>query len=49
MVFQSSVKLKSEHFFLIKDDHKIVTKRKTELGGAFSVASWILFVGLFAA
>ncbi|KAI4350152.1 hypothetical protein L6164_010661 [Bauhinia variegata] len=31
------------------DDQKVVTKRKTELGGAFSIASWILFIGLFAA
>ncbi|OVA16207.1 hypothetical protein BVC80_605g6 [Macleaya cordata] len=31
------------------DDRKVVMKRKTELGGAFSIASWILFVGLFAA
>ncbi|XP_047167639.1 uncharacterized protein LOC124836513 [Vigna umbellata] len=31
------------------DDRKVVTKRKTELGGAFSIASWILFIGLFAA
>ncbi|XP_039138056.1 uncharacterized protein LOC120275513 isoform X2 [Dioscorea cayenensis subsp. rotundata] len=28
------------------DDQKVVKKRKTELGGMFSVASWILFVGL---
>ncbi|KAK7394685.1 hypothetical protein VNO78_15220 [Psophocarpus tetragonolobus] len=31
------------------DDQKVVTKRKTELGGAFSIASCILFIGLFAA
>ncbi|KGN61244.1 uncharacterized protein LOC101211303 [Cucumis sativus] len=31
------------------DDQRIVTKRKTELGGMFSIASWILFIGLFAA
>ncbi|KAK7340342.1 hypothetical protein VNO77_21044 [Canavalia gladiata] len=31
------------------DDRKVVTKRKTELGGTFSIASWILFIGLFAA
>ncbi|PSS05040.1 Stoned B-like protein [Actinidia chinensis var. chinensis] len=31
------------------DDQKVVRKRKTELGGTFSVASWILFIGLFAA
>ncbi|RAL40324.1 hypothetical protein DM860_006394 [Cuscuta australis] len=31
------------------DDQKVVKKRKTELGGTFSTASWILFVGLFAA
>ncbi|XP_031249820.1 uncharacterized protein LOC116107666 isoform X3 [Pistacia vera] len=31
------------------DDQKVVTKRKTELGGTFSIASWILFIGLFAA
>ncbi|XP_020599728.1 uncharacterized protein LOC110039108 [Phalaenopsis equestris] len=31
------------------EDNKMVVKRKTELGGAFSVASWILFVGLFSA
>ncbi|XP_073525988.1 uncharacterized protein [Phyllobates terribilis] len=31
------------------DDHKVVKKRKTELGGAFSIASCILFIGLFAA
>ncbi|KAI7726035.1 hypothetical protein M8C21_006600 [Ambrosia artemisiifolia] len=30
------------------DDQKVVKKRKTELGGAFSIASWILFIGLFA-
>ncbi|PIN03402.1 hypothetical protein CDL12_24077 [Handroanthus impetiginosus] len=30
-------------------DQKPVIKRKTELGGAFSIASWILFIGLFAA
>ncbi|KAI8539472.1 hypothetical protein RHMOL_Rhmol09G0185900 [Rhododendron molle] len=33
---------------LLNDDQKVVTKRKTELGGAFSMASWILFIGLFA-
>ncbi|KAA8538913.1 hypothetical protein F0562_025605 [Nyssa sinensis] len=31
------------------DDQKVVMKRKTELGGTFSIASWILFTGLFAA
>ncbi|KAE9592206.1 hypothetical protein Lal_00046432 [Lupinus albus] len=31
------------------DDQNVVTKRKTELGGAFSIASLILFIGLFAA
>ncbi|XP_022973907.1 uncharacterized protein LOC111472540 isoform X1 [Cucurbita maxima] len=31
------------------DDQKVITKRKTELGGTFSIASWILFIGLFAA
>ncbi|CAN1217778.1 hypothetical protein LINPERPRIM_LOCUS1121 [Linum perenne] len=31
------------------DDQKVVVKRKTELGGTFSIASWILFIGLFAA
>ncbi|KAF3452437.1 hypothetical protein FNV43_RR02870 [Rhamnella rubrinervis] len=31
------------------DDQAVVKKRKTELGGAFSIASWIVFVGLFAA
>ncbi|XP_068660889.1 uncharacterized protein [Aristolochia californica] len=31
------------------DDQKVVRKRKTELGGTFSVASWILFIGLLAA
>ncbi|KAI3773942.1 hypothetical protein L1987_48481 [Smallanthus sonchifolius] len=31
------------------DDQKVVKKRKTELGGAFSIASWILFIGLLAA
>ncbi|KAK6137839.1 hypothetical protein DH2020_028414 [Rehmannia glutinosa] len=30
-------------------DQKPVVKRKTELGGTFSIASWILFIGLFAA
>ncbi|KAG6404730.1 hypothetical protein SASPL_136983 [Salvia splendens] len=30
-------------------DHQPVVKRKTELGGSFSIASWILFIGLFAA
>ena len=35
--------------FMLKDDQKVVTKRKTELGGTFSIASWILFIGLFAA
>uniref|UniRef100_A0A7N2KQX0 Uncharacterized protein n=1 Tax=Quercus lobata TaxID=97700 RepID=A0A7N2KQX0_QUELO len=33
----------------LEDDQKVVTKRKTELGGTFSIASWILFIGLFAA
>ncbi|KAH6804816.1 transmembrane protein [Perilla frutescens var. frutescens] len=32
----------------LHDQHPVV-KRKTELGGAFSIASWILFIGLFAA
>ncbi|KAG0461096.1 hypothetical protein HPP92_021393 [Vanilla planifolia] len=32
-----------------KEDNKMVVKRKTELGGTFSVASWILFVGLLSA
>lgn len=31
------------------DDQTVVRKRKTELGGTFSIASWILFIGLFAA
>lgn len=31
------------------EDQKVVRKRKTELGGAFSIASWILFIGLFSA
>ncbi|XP_021772373.1 uncharacterized protein LOC110736463 isoform X1 [Chenopodium quinoa] len=31
------------------EDQKVVKKRKTELGGAFSIASWILFIGLFSA
>ncbi|KAL2464989.1 hypothetical protein Adt_40840 [Abeliophyllum distichum] len=31
------------------EDQKVVKKRKTELGGAFSIASWIVFIGLFAA
>ncbi|XP_051116218.1 uncharacterized protein LOC127241294 [Andrographis paniculata] len=31
------------------DDQKPVIKRKTELGGTFSIASWILFIGLLAA
>ncbi|KAM7497655.1 hypothetical protein LguiA_022069 [Lonicera macranthoides] len=31
------------------DDQKPVVKRKTELGGTFSIASWILFIGLLAA
>ncbi|KAL8517779.1 hypothetical protein ACS0TY_009195 [Phlomoides rotata] len=30
-------------------DQSLVVKRKTELGGTFSIASWILFIGLFAA
>ncbi|GAB2277200.1 hypothetical protein Dimus_011907 [Dionaea muscipula] len=36
----------TKHFL---DDQKVVLKRKTELGGAFSMASWILFIGLFTA
>ncbi|KAL8170833.1 hypothetical protein V2J09_022637 [Rumex salicifolius] len=31
------------------DDQNVVTKRRTELGGTFSMASCILFIGLFAA
>ncbi|KAL8171818.1 hypothetical protein V2J09_023622 [Rumex salicifolius] len=31
------------------DDQKVVKKRKTELGGTFSMASLILFTGLFSA
>ncbi|CAH9077361.1 unnamed protein product [Cuscuta europaea] len=31
------------------EDQKVVKKRKTELGGTFSIASWILFIGLFTA
>ncbi|XP_062084211.1 uncharacterized protein LOC133790556 isoform X2 [Humulus lupulus] len=31
------------------DDQKVVKKRKTELGGTFSIASWTIFIGLFAA
>ncbi|KAJ4829195.1 hypothetical protein Tsubulata_004826 [Turnera subulata] len=31
------------------DDQQVVVKRKTELGGTFSIASWILFIGLLAA
>ncbi|KAL6527047.1 hypothetical protein OROGR_016137 [Orobanche gracilis] len=30
-------------------DQKPLVKRKTELGGTFSIASWIVFFGLFAA
>lgn len=33
----------------MQDDQKVVCKRKTELGGTFSVASWILFAGLLSA
>ncbi|KAL6000583.1 hypothetical protein ACLOJK_024282 [Asimina triloba] len=40
-------KFKQATFY--KDDQKVVKKRKTELGGTFSVASWILFIGLLAA
>ncbi|XP_020261563.1 LOW QUALITY PROTEIN: uncharacterized protein LOC109837647 [Asparagus officinalis] len=36
----------TKHFV---EDLKVVKKRKTELGGTFSVASWILFVGLLSA
>ncbi|KAK8941793.1 hypothetical protein KSP40_PGU004696 [Platanthera guangdongensis] len=40
-------------FFFSKEhwleDNKGVVKRKTELGGTFSVASWILFIGLLSA
>ncbi|GKD27969.1 hypothetical protein Tco_1234183 [Tanacetum coccineum] len=35
--------------YWFKADQKYVKKRKTELGGAFSIASVILFIGLFAA
>ncbi|WOK96575.1 hypothetical protein Cni_G05282 [Canna indica] len=31
------------------DDNKVVRKRKTELGGTFSVASWIFFISLSSA
>ncbi|KAJ4748731.1 hypothetical protein LUZ62_083136 [Rhynchospora pubera] len=31
------------------DEQKAVVRRKTELGGTFSVASWILFIGLLTA
>ncbi|KAK9138595.1 hypothetical protein Sjap_009189 [Stephania japonica] len=31
------------------EDQKVVKKRKTELGGTFCMASWILFIGLSAA
>ncbi|KAI4374033.1 hypothetical protein MLD38_012079 [Melastoma candidum] len=31
------------------DDQRVVRKRKTELGGALSIACWILFTGLFSA
>ncbi|KAL8234221.1 hypothetical protein R6Q59_020321 [Mikania micrantha] len=40
------VSLSTRHWL---DDQKVVKNRKTELGGAFSIASWILFIGLFAA
>ncbi|KAG1330841.1 putative Neuroligin-4, X-linked [Cocos nucifera] len=30
------------------DDQMVVRKRKTELGGTFSVASWIFFIGLLS-
>ncbi|KAL0925479.1 hypothetical protein M5K25_003810 [Dendrobium thyrsiflorum] len=36
----------AEHWL---EDNKVVVKRKTELGGTFSMASWILFVGLLSA
>ncbi|XP_021769113.1 uncharacterized protein LOC110733383 [Chenopodium quinoa] len=29
-------------------DQKVVKKRKSELGGTFTIASWILFIGLLA-
>lgn len=29
------------------DDQKVVKKRKTELGGTFSIASWILFIDYY--
>ncbi|RWW84048.1 hypothetical protein BHE74_00007381 [Ensete ventricosum] len=32
-----------------RDDNKVVKKRKAELGGTFSVVSWILFIGLLSA
>uniref|UniRef100_A0A1D1XK83 Neuroligin-4, X-linked n=1 Tax=Anthurium amnicola TaxID=1678845 RepID=A0A1D1XK83_9ARAE len=31
------------------EDNKLVVKRRTELGGTLSVASWILFIGLLSA
>ncbi|KAG9152638.1 hypothetical protein Leryth_022407 [Lithospermum erythrorhizon] len=37
----------STHHWL--EDREVVKKRKTEIGGAFSMASWMLFIGLFAA
>ncbi|MQL92269.1 hypothetical protein Taro_024890 [Colocasia esculenta] len=37
----------STHHWL--EDNKVVVKRKTELGGTLSVASWILFIGLLSA
>ncbi|KAI0524504.1 hypothetical protein KFK09_003875 [Dendrobium nobile] len=36
----------AEHWL---EDNKVVVKRKTELGGTFSMASWVLFVGLLSA
>ncbi|RVX07240.1 hypothetical protein CK203_022541 [Vitis vinifera] len=41
--------LTAADMFFMQEDQKVVKKRKTELGGTFSIASWILFIGLFAA
>lgn len=45
-VFFSSLKVALLYPLEIQNDQQVLRKRKTELGGMFSVATLILFLGL---
>ncbi|XP_028555928.1 uncharacterized protein LOC110095300 [Dendrobium catenatum] len=49
IILRNFLKIHLLHACDKKEDNKVVVKRKTELGGTFSMASWVVFVGLLSA